>query len=78
MTSVRQGLRELIRYHVTGPAVEAAEIGDDYLLDPDLDYLDAIHLSDGIWGRFGVSLSASRIAGRTVGELVAAIDGTGR
>ncbi len=74
MTATLQVLRELIRVHVTGPAVELAEIEADTRLSEDLDYGQAIDLAYGVWQRFRVDIPAPRIPGKTVAELVALIE----
>lgn len=75
VTAVPQRLRELIRIHVTGPAVELAGIDGATVVSADLAFADAIELSDAIRRHFGVIVHAPRIPGRTVAELAALIAG---
>ena len=74
MAAISQRLRELIRLHVTGPAVELAEIEGATVISPDLDFVDAIDLAHAIWQQFRVDIPAPRIPGTTVAELLALIE----
>ena len=78
MTDTALTLRQLIRLHITGPAVELAEIEADTRISEDLCHRDALALSASVLGRFGVDLPPPTIPGKTVGELVALIEASAR